>query len=437
MKIILSITKNYRPNWDTWCGIRELVQNSRDAEVEFSAPFSCSYNKKNRTLTLVNTGCTLSHESLLLGETTKKDKPDLIGQWGDGLKIGVLALLREGKLVHIRTGNEVWQFVFEHSPEYKTTVLVVKIRTVKTFRNVVEVEVVGLSPSEWEDLAPRFRWLPGMKDASTEVINSSYGSLLCDRPGKIYSRGIWVEDNPSLLYGYDFLDIPLNIDRCRVDSYCLEEGCRRVISSSIEVNPNLIPMFYQMILSDSADIRGFEYWTPSPTIASSLKKEWVKQYGENTIPLAPGEVSSTHSGIIGIPTNRVAQCVLGKVVGTLESAKKRLKFSIKKEYSLNELQPRELRDLSEVLYFLKDVGYEIDQGILKIVEFRHDDILGLASNGKLQVARKVLSMGIGNLLITITHELVHLLDKNLDLHELLEEKILGKVLNKQFRRVSF
>ena len=39
-KLELSINVNYLPAWKAWEGIRELVQNGKDAETEFNAPLA-------------------------------------------------------------------------------------------------------------------------------------------------------------------------------------------------------------------------------------------------------------------------------------------------------------------------------------------------------------------------------------------------------------
>ena len=77
MRYELSINVNYVPNWSITDGIRELLQNAKDAEVEFDAKMSVEHvarvraGKKLGTLIICNEGCTLSKEALLLGTTSK------------------------------------------------------------------------------------------------------------------------------------------------------------------------------------------------------------------------------------------------------------------------------------------------------------------------------------------------------------------------------
>lgn len=102
-KIELSITTTYCPDWSSWEGIRELIQNARDAEVQHGATMSVVHRPDTRTLVITNEGVTLSREALLFGNTSKVGRSDMIGHFGEGMKVGILALLRVGGGVVIRT----------------------------------------------------------------------------------------------------------------------------------------------------------------------------------------------------------------------------------------------------------------------------------------------------------------------------------------------
>ena len=75
MKLELTIKTDYMPGWGIWEGIRELVQNGRDAEVEQDALLTVRHRKESDILVIENEGCTLPHEALLLGHTSKIGRP--------------------------------------------------------------------------------------------------------------------------------------------------------------------------------------------------------------------------------------------------------------------------------------------------------------------------------------------------------------------------
>ena len=59
-------------------------------------------------LYLVNEYTSLHKRILLLGYSKKSQKREVIGQFGEGLKIGALALVREGRVVSMETGDDRW-----------------------------------------------------------------------------------------------------------------------------------------------------------------------------------------------------------------------------------------------------------------------------------------------------------------------------------------
>jgi hypothetical protein len=127
--IFLSITKSYAPLWTSREGIREFVQNWYDAMREelkreqlrsfsidkrrtfretsvetFQGTIASTggetllgtlhFDTRSQRLTLENHyGKTLSKRILLLGFSSKntKDKDHLVGQFGEGMKLGILA----------------------------------------------------------------------------------------------------------------------------------------------------------------------------------------------------------------------------------------------------------------------------------------------------------------------------------------------------------
>ena len=56
----------------------------------------------------MNKYTSLHKRILLLGYSKKSQKREVIGQFGEGLKIGALALVREGRVVSMETGEDKW-----------------------------------------------------------------------------------------------------------------------------------------------------------------------------------------------------------------------------------------------------------------------------------------------------------------------------------------
>ena len=69
---------------------------------------SVHFDPIQNKLHLVNKFTSLHKRILLLGYSKKSQKREVIGQFGEGLKIGALALVREGRTVSMETGNDRW-----------------------------------------------------------------------------------------------------------------------------------------------------------------------------------------------------------------------------------------------------------------------------------------------------------------------------------------
>ena len=52
---------------------------------------------------------------------------EVIGQFGEGLKVGTLALVREGRSVTLETGQEHWLFELVQDPNFGEKVLTVLV----------------------------------------------------------------------------------------------------------------------------------------------------------------------------------------------------------------------------------------------------------------------------------------------------------------------
>lgn len=161
MKFELTIKTTYMPEWGIWEGLRELAQNGRDAEVEFDAPLTVRHRKESMTLVIENDGCVLPYEALLLGHTSKTSRPDLIGKFGEGLKLGILALVRAGCEIKIRSGSEVWVPSIQRSEKFKADVLTFDIQKGREPKNRVAIEVANVSEEAWQALQDKLLFLRG------------------------------------------------------------------------------------------------------------------------------------------------------------------------------------------------------------------------------------------------------------------------------------
>ena len=104
-KVILTISDKYVPTWGLEEIIREIVTNALDGEA-VGHKMSIGYSKRTRTLKVSNEGAKLDKAVLLLGHTTKLDVENQRGQFGEGLKLALLAAARVDLDLKITNNDE-------------------------------------------------------------------------------------------------------------------------------------------------------------------------------------------------------------------------------------------------------------------------------------------------------------------------------------------
>ncbi|KAA1474362.1 hypothetical protein DENSPDRAFT_840926 [Dentipellis sp. KUC8613] len=168
-------------------------------------------------LELYNVG-SISYSSWYLGGTSKGSKPHLIGQYGDGLKIGINALMREEARVLYHTKHQIWVFGYlrDHLLFFKK----------KSRRNVNGV-LVQVRNIPWNSLGlDRFLFLRPPKEilCSDKDTGWTKGCVLLDERHRshIYVKGILVrletDQTTGLVYGINIAgDISMSRDRSALE----------------------------------------------------------------------------------------------------------------------------------------------------------------------------------------------------------------------------
>ena len=207
-KYELSLSRNYVSSWGIEEAIRELLQNAKDSSGE------CIINidKEEGTMYIKNKNPSIPSSTLLLGNTSKKDDLDKIGQFGEGYKLALLVLLRENKEVFIKNGNKNWTPSFEYSDNFECEVLC--ITETESNGNDLVFEISGFNSSELDELENEFLGLNGQAYNS---IQTSYGEILTDSDykGKVFVDGLPVYEDDNFDYGYNFKPCYVTLDRDR------------------------------------------------------------------------------------------------------------------------------------------------------------------------------------------------------------------------------
>lgn len=409
-KIELTIDKNYLPSWDIWHGLRELVQNGKDAEVEFNAPLTVDFY--NDTLRIENEGCTLPRSALLLGRSSKGERADMIGQFGEGMKLGILALVRKGVPVTIRTGGEVWKPEIRPSDTFEgTEVLTFNIQTGREDKNRVRVEI-GCSREGWDSVKDRFLFL--CRETKDDRIKTDYGTLLTAPrfKGRVYVKGIYVQTDTTLSHGYDFSNATLDRDRRMLDSYDAGQYRRRIWESAVAQRPDLFETFHEMLELSTPDLSGINDYN-GQYVDSDLRKQvvakFLSRHGDEAVPVATlGESREIeHLGKRGVVVPSGLRAILATAFGTLDTVKQALRNEVKATYGWHDLTDVEKANLTRSVDLV--AGAVSDAQLLDkvdVVDFRSADLLGQHKAGRYLLSRSILG-DFRNAIETLVHEVAH------------------------------
>lgn len=407
-KIILTIKSSYLPEWGTYEGVRELIQNARDALIEQDAPMSVEL--VGNTLRIENTGTTMPLQALLLGHTSKVGNSEMIGKFGEGLKLGVLALVRAGNAVKIRNGSEVWSPSLEFDERFGEKVLAFQIDGGRTQKNRVRIEVEGIKADEWIEWKHNFLFLNPPQDA--EMSKTSYGTvLLSDRfKGRIYVKGIFVQTHRDAVFGYDLSDAQLDRDRKMVESWNLAYHTRRIFMSATNAKHELFGQFNACLRQPSLETEGIstynDYEIPSE-LATKVAESFMEEHGPEAFPVTTiAEAKEVEPlGRKGIVVTGQQSVVLSKAMGDLHALKESLKKEASNFYSWGDLSEIQQRHLVGAIGLISEVEPLMLEQI-DVVDFRSDALKGQFSGDRIRIAKSILS-DFDDTLRVLVHEIAH------------------------------
>ena len=411
MKIELTVKVTYLPEWGEWEGVRELIQNSRDEEVRGGSPMRVSHN--GRLLRIFNEGSRLKHKDLLFGQTDKSERSDLAGQFGEGLKLGTLALIRSGHDVKIRTGDEIWTPSIEHSLQFDEKVLTFTIRKGKDIGGT-QVEIGGIEPLRWAKWRERFLFLAPIDD-DERVEVPAYGTILLApmMRGRLFVKGIYVQDGEDFLFGYDFNDIEVDRDRRMITPFDLKWNTAAMWKMAVSASGGrrLVPRFYSALVSDSPDISNLHEKSAErlpEEVVNDLKTMFEKDHGNLAIPVSDLSQSRAvaHMGFKGVIVGTALMHALLARSGGFEALRKKAAREVTALISWHDLSDKERSVLETAISHLALAGVDLPIGNLSVVEFTDERRMGMFQGGKIQIARKRLS-DVSAALETLVHECAH------------------------------
>lgn len=357
-KIHLSLTKDYAKSWKVWEGLREILQNWYDGLlttidqiakdslhtstsdllrptirkksglnglVEYIAYVNLNggdrdvmipdseqvigrvaFQSQLNTLHLINTSTGLARKILLLGYSDKSLRRDVIGQFGEGLKVGALALVREGRQLTMETGQDRWSFYIEKDQMFGEEVLTIEVSSRQEDQIEFDMSFISLTPAdtclslfpltevEWERFSQRFLFLETL--ASKDCIKTESGWLILhpNYSGQLYVRQIWVadlsKDAGGMSAGVNLHRLKLDRDRRSVlHQSDMDHTLSAMWSRAITMYPSLAERYYSMLIDkgdNSCDTRHALFYMEDQSLAKQIAREFFKANGEGAYPLS-------------------------------------------------------------------------------------------------------------------------------------------------------
>lgn len=265
----LPLSKDYVRHWGPVEAVRELVQNSLDSE----SPFEWWINIETGSVTLTSKHSRLPPESLLLGHTTKAEDPATIGKFGEGYKIALLVLHRNG--VQVRILNQEYEWVPEFRPNkmYNGAELLCVVQTKLPKRNEgLTFEVKGLSG---DDL---LRIIDGCLHFQRDLgptYETPQGRILPERPGKLYVGGLYICET-GLTHGYDVKPEHIKLER---DRQTVSDWDLKLLTAKMwfDAGPDFLRQVAEMIEAGVSDLQYAEFSTPA-IVKEALWDLWKERH---------------------------------------------------------------------------------------------------------------------------------------------------------------
>lgn len=273
-----NITKDFCFQWSVSKAIMEFVSNALD---EGNAEFDVG----DDYISITTPNTKVSHKALLLGLSDKRDDDSKRGQFGCGIPQAMAALLAQGVSISIQNSDVIWYPEFEYSSDWEDEVLVIK--EVASSGTNFTVNIEGLDEVDVDEVKQRYL---GLQDR--EVLHStSIGDIIegrGDEQGEIYCGDVFVCQNDSFAYSYNFApkELPLNQDRMAVSEWDLKRLTAKMIAMTEDeefIKEAIEKGTYDTsLVGDSFYTNTYDKTQPHVAV-ESIGEEFVKEHPEHFV----------------------------------------------------------------------------------------------------------------------------------------------------------
>jgi hypothetical protein len=322
-------------------------------------------------------------------------------------------LVRAGHQIKIRSGSEVWLPTIERSEKFDADVLVFSIDKGRQPKNRVQVVVSNVTTEDWALMKPCFNFLNKDKEREDLRVETPYGVLLLgdDDVGKIFVKGIFVEHDPKIRFGYDLThDVQVDRDRKMVARWDLEYRMRQIWQDALPRRKELEEKFYAILNDNTGDVANISTYN-ADSLPEEAKQQIVatfrSRFGEDAYAVETLSDSKDLEflGKRGVLLHKPLTAVLQSIMGTTAQIKCGLENAVVRSYGWSDLDVTEGLNLESAIALVGAIEpFTIED--VDVVDFRSDFLEGQFKDNRVLLAKKILA-NRDLTLETVVHEVAH------------------------------
>lgn len=261
-QVLYPMTFNYVSDWGLWESVRELVSNAHDA-----SPDDWSITHEGDTLIIRDSGDGIQLHQLLLG-VSEKTNSGAIGQFGEGMKLALMVLLRLGHNAVVYSNDLV--LTASRGEKFGREVLVITHEQTST-----PIQGTSIIIDNWtgETFQDRFLF---SKDDDRIIFSNEAGNVL-DTP-VLFNKGVYVQDLPDYAFGYNIANLTMNRDRSTISEWDIQQAVGRIWRNA--KSSYSWKMYFSQVKLGKAE-RDIYLGYPSEDVKDAIRAGFLAVYGNN------------------------------------------------------------------------------------------------------------------------------------------------------------